>query len=262
MFKFNIPGGGWSTSGYDILHYLHVYPDPKNVGWLTGYSGAHNCREFYVQSYRGKINGGTSFTPWARKAYCILTYGRPISTSYADRQTALMADAEKSLYIINSFEKAHKWPLTKIYPVVCENVEGLTLAFFSGPRKWTTSPYLMSMWSLFLRLGRNPWLPKNLKSLDHESLIRQILIAAKSNNKGGDSDASQMATLKQWDVFLGFYKELFGDKTRKYHWAKTRLHGANDRPEGIRMLLNQSSGYKELSAKFYKLKKEKKKSCN
>jgi hypothetical protein len=254
MLEYTYPGSGWSVDGYFGIRYIHTYPNSKNPNILVQHGSPNDCREFFVKSYREKIEGKDAFTIWARKAYCLFTYGRPATRELDSWTSQIMSDAEKSVYIINSFEKAHGWPLTKVYPVECTNVP-MPLVFFAGPRKWTTSPYLMSIWSLCIRLGRNKWLPKKLLTLNHENLVRQIAISAAQRDGG---DAWQLSTIRKWDSFLTLYKDLFAGNSRKYHWDIDHLHGRNDRPEGIMMLLDKSTGYRELSAKYYRLKKEKK----
>lgn len=253
MLKFKYPGN-WDASGYQVNYYLHTYPDIKKPGWLESYTGPNNCREFFVRSYREKINKGNGFTPWAQNACCLFCYGRPESRNFEMWRDALENNSEKSLFIINSFEKRHGWPLTKLHLVECENLK-IPFVFFHGPRKWTTSPYLMSIWSLCIRLGQNKWLPKKLMTLSHDDLVRQMLIAAKI--QGDSGDAWQISTIREWDPFLSLYKDLFGGINRKEHWNKDHLHGSNDRPEGIMMLINKTTGYKTLSKKYYRLKKEK-----
>jgi len=255
MLEYTYPGpNGWSAAGYFGIRYIHTYPSPKDPNKLAQHGSPDDCREFFVKSYREKIEAGDAFTIWARKACCLFTYGRPQARLLESWTTQLMEDAEKSTYIVNSFEKAHGWPLTKVYQVKCTNVS-MPLVFFIGPRKWTTSPYLMSIWSLCIRLGRNEWLPKKLLTLNHENLVRQIAISAAPQSGG---DAWQLSTIRKWDSFLALYKDLFGGNTRKYHWNKDHLDGQNDRPEGIMMLLDGSTGYKKLNAEYYRLKKEKK----
>jgi len=253
MLKFNYPGN-WGTSGYQANQYLHTYPNIKRPGWLVSHGNPNNCREFFVRSYRDKINAESGFTRWALNACCLFSYGYPASFSFEAWRNDLENHAERSLYITNSFEKHHGWPLTRLHVVKCENIN-IPFVFFHGPRKWTMSPYLMSIWSLCIRLGQNTWLPKKLMTLNHEDLVRQMLIAAKVKGQGGDS--GQVSVMREWDTFMSLYKDLFGGINRKEHWDKSHLHGRNDRPEGIRMLLNGSTGYKTLHKKYNRLKKEK-----
>jgi len=254
MLEYAYPGSSWSASGYFGIRYIHTYPNSKDPNKLASHGSPNDCREFFVKSYREKIEGKDARTIWARRAYCLFTYGRPEPRLLKSWTTQLMEDAEKSTYITNSFEKAHGWPLTKVYQVNCTNMR-MPLVFFVGPRKWTTSPYLLSIWSLTIRLGRNNWLPNKLLTLNHENLVRQLAISSASADGG---DAYQLNTIRQWDSFLTLYKDLFSGNTRRYHWDTDHLNGQNDRPEGIMMLLDGSTGYKNLNAEYYRLKKEKK----
>jgi len=247
-FKFT---GSWDV-GYLTFQYILTYPNSKNPGRLISTHAVNSCREYYIKSLREKINSGDSYIKPGRRAYALISFGRTYEGELAARQELLNVAAEKSLYIINSFEKHHKWQLTKLYPVKCENM-ALSLVFFSGPRRWTMSPYLMSIWALMVRLGRNSWLPKELLKLNHEDMVKQLLARAKSNNNSGDG-AQLWKTLREWDNFMFLYKDLFGSETRKYHWQLGHLNGGSDRPEGIMKLMNGTTHYKSLHRRYYKLK--------
>ena len=181
----------------------------------------------------------------------MISYGKPRSPDLKDLNDILLKESQKSLYIINSFEKIHKWPLTKLYPVKCLS-NRVSLVFFSGSRKWTMSPYLMSIWSLCIRLGRNKWLPKGVLTLNHSNLIRQLLIKARS--AGSNMDAYQILhTMREWDTFMSLYHKLFAGVDRKEHWNTDHLHGRADRPEGIKRLMDGSTNYKELYEEYNSL---------
>ena len=247
-FKYN---GGWEVGGYRSFYYLATHPSSTESNRLVGCQGMNSCREYFVKNLRRTITSNDSFVRSARKAYVLVTFGRCYRTNFVDEKANLDLMAEKSLYIINSFEKEHKWQRTKAHAVECENM-ALPLVFFNGPRRWTMSPYLMSIWAQMIRLGTNSWLPKKLMKLSHEDLVRQLAIAAKSSV---GTDAAQLSdTIREWDNFMFLYKEMFGSANRKYHWRRSHLHGGNDRPEGIQKLLNGTTYYKSLHQKYYKLK--------
>jgi hypothetical protein len=252
MLKFHYKGN-WSDGNYVSYYYISTYPDPKDPERLVPVAFTNSCREFFVRNYRtGIVNGSTS-SDYNKKAYALTTYGRPKASVFDEWNIKLQDESQNGLYILNSFEKAHKWPLTKLYPVECTNMK-MPAVFFAGPRKWTMSPYLMSIWSLCIRLGRNNWLPKRLLTLDHENMIRQLIICANTTNI---HDARQVKfTLKKWDTFLSLYFKLFGGIERKEHWSKTHLNGVNDRPEGIAKLMDGTTGYRKLYEKYTELLKE------
>lgn len=256
MLKFNY-SGKMSNTHYEALYYIHTYQLATDPTALRSVRDTHSCREFFVKSYRDAITGTKDpQTIRARKANALLTLGMPFSSMYDSWNTRLKETSEKSLYIVNSFEKEHKWPLTKLYLVKCEN-QKVPMVFFSGPRKWTMSPYLMSIWALGIRLGKNNWMPKKLLTLDHENLVRQLVIAANSNSGSGDAN-QVLCTIREWDPFMTLYPDLFSGETRRYHWSKKHLNGKNDRPEGIRKLIDGTTGYKKLREKYFELKEAKK----
>ena len=259
MLKFELTNN-WSSNHYWSHYYINTYPDGRGAKRLVKQGTTNDCREFFVKLYREKINKFGGFTAWALKTYALTTPGGSHSSTFESWNTRFQNNAEKGLHIVNSFEKAHKWPLTRIYQVDARTRDGrrFPAVFWSGPRKWTTSPYLMSIWSLCIRLGRNDWLPKKLMTLSHENMVREIAIAGRCQDGCGDSH--QVSTIRQWDPFLSLYKDLFSGHSRKYHWSLDRLFpmGKNDRPEGIMKLLDGSTGHKELNKKYYALKKEKK----
>ena len=249
MLEFKY-GNAWSP-GYQAHYYIHTYPNSKRPNELVSKPTANSCREYYIKNIRGVINRNDALTVSMRRAYALVTYGRCASSDLKSWQNNMNTHSEKSLYIINSFEKHHGWQRTKIYPAKCTNIP-MPLVFFSGPKRWTMSPYLMSVWALMVRLGRNDWLPKKLLKLNHENLVRQLMIAAKIAVTG---DANQLRqTLPEWNNFMFLYKDMFGDNTRKYHWSLKHLNGGNSRPEGILKLISGYTSYKSLHHKYFKLK--------
>lgn len=242
------------TNTYKGYYYIHAYPEEAGNEKLVCVSSMYSCREYFVTSYRREINEGDGFIPCARGAYALISCGRPPLPSFEAWKTQLYRNSEKGLYIINSFEKAHKWPLTKLYPVRRRSTPCL---FFSGPRRWTMSPYLMSIWAMGIRLGRNNWLPKNLLTLNHKGVVDALVESARKRNSS--EDALQLeSSIREWDPFMTLYPDLFGDNTRKYHWDVAHLHGDSGMCEGIRVLMNGNTKYKKLHKKYFKLKEAKK----
>jgi hypothetical protein len=255
QFEYNPP---WDSC-YTGYYYIHTWPLIGKPGILKGQGDIHSCREFYVRSYRHKIVNNNTHTVMAKRAFALVTYGNKAKSEsdFEKRVAKLKSDSLKGLYIINSFEKHHNWPLTKLYDVECatERNRYLPLVFFSGCRKWTMSPYLLSIWCLAIRLGRNQFVPKQLFDLSHEDIVRQLAIAANTCSSG---DGMQLRkSIREWDNLMILYKDMFGSENRKYHWALSHLNGGSDRPEGIMKLITGTTYYKELHKKFFELKKEK-----
>lgn len=252
MLKFSFKGG-WHAGNYLGTYYIFTYPSSKHNNQLIPSNDLNTCREYFVRRYRSMIDYYGTYEDRIKKAYAIVSCGSPQNGDFGLFNTSLLAEAQKSLYIVNSFEKKHKWPLTKLYPVECTNSE-IPMVFFVGPRKWTMSPYLMSIWTLCIRLGRNNWLPKGLLTFNHRNLVRQLAVNA---NTFSGFDAYQLRlTIKEWDTFMGLYHKLFGGIERKNHWSKTHLNGRDDIPEGIARLIGGGTAYKELHNKFTELTKK------
>jgi len=250
MLSFQFANYGWGTSASKEFKWVYTHPDPKNPGKLVNSSKSNTCREYFVKNLRYHINQGDGFIPEGRRAYALVSFGMPRNALFEAWQDALNKAAEKSIYIINSYEKHHKWQRTRLYPV---KTAGAPMVFFNGPKRWTMSPYLMSMWTLMIRMGRNSWLPKKLLKMGHEEMVKYITKAA--DNRGGDG--YQVArSIHEWDNFMALYKKLFGNNNRKYHWQVSHLNGRSDRPEGIQKLMDGTTGYTSLHNKYYKLKKE------
>jgi hypothetical protein len=255
MLKFKY-GGSWDAGNYEGTYYMVAWPSATDKSRVVVNNNVHSCREFFVRSYRSLITNQNSsgFIKECRKAQGIYTTGRSYTKQYDSRKINIRSYAEKGLYIINSFEREHGWPRTKMYEVECENML-LPAIFWSGPRKWTTSPYLMSIFTLLMRIGKNKWLPKQLFNLSHEDMVRQLAIAAKTNE---NNDATQLSkTIRDWDPFMTLYKDLFGDLPRKHHWDTSHLNGGGDRAEGIQKLITGTTHYKSLHKEYFRLKKEK-----
>lgn len=242
--------GTHGCPGYKSFVYIHTFPDHR--GWLTTQSSVHSCREFFIKSYRDKITKDSSSTPWAKRAYALVAFGMARLNNFNGWEKQLRQNSEKGLYILNSFERSHKWPLTKLYPVECKN---MPCVFFSGSRKWTMSPYLMSIWSMGIRMGRNQWLPEDLLTLDHKKLVAAMIrnMTGKSN-----ADALQLRhSIKEWNCFMALYPDLFKGNTRKYHWNTNHL-SQDDRPEGIKRLMTGATSYKKLHKRYFELKEARK----
>jgi len=253
MLEFEYEGN-WERSDYAGYYYIITHPDPKNIHKLVTAYSVNSCREYFIRNYRRKITTDDILSPGVKKAYALISYGMAGDDRFVEWNAKIQDESQKGLYIINSFERAHKWPLTKLYPVKGINI-CMPLVFFTGARKWTMSPYLMSIWSLCIRLGKNKWLPKRLLTLDHENLIRQLSISVKTSPACNYDSREVSYTLKKWDTFMSLYSKLFAGVDRKDHWSIAHLKGFSGTSEGIRKLMDGSTSYTKLYNKYIKLTK-------
>lgn len=257
MLEFNTKDLGCSGK-YKRFCYISTYPTLENSKKLISANRTYDCREYFIEEYRHQIAIKDTKHIAIKRANALLTLGPYSKKEFSSRNTTLKLDSQKSLFIINSFEKAHKWPLTKLYPVVSSTKELIPLIFFSGSRKWTMSPYLLSIWTLCIRLGRNKWLPNKITTLNHEELVKALWERAEGALVGDrEVDSSQIyATIRKWDEFLELYPKLFSTNSRKYHWNSKHLTRGFSRPEGILRLISGQTQHRKLYRKWCELKKQ------
>lgn len=255
MLNFEF-GDAWDT-GYIGFYYIHTTLDPQRPNTLKSSCTVKSCREYYIKIYRDKIN----ILPAASKEFsrmtALVTIGRPYAGSYDRKREEFIESCKRSIFILNSFEKHHRWPLTHMHHI--QSKARIPSMFFSGNRRWTMSPYLMSIWTFAIRIGRHNWMPKDLYKLNHKDLV-PTLYKSCDKEKGRGGDAYQLSeTVLEWDMVMSLYKELFGCHTRKYNWDKCHLDGKPDRPEGILKLLTGTSPNKSLYERYKRLKNQKEK---
>jgi hypothetical protein len=251
----------WENSNYQSFVFLKTFPVTRKK--LATTNSVHTCREYFVLSWRnGGIAGKAGLDrDQFRKAYALVTPGNPMSELASSWKVTFEKQMAKSLYIITSLEKKHKWPLTRMYPVKSTGpmiTLNMPLMFFQGSRKWTMSPYLMSLWTLMIRMGRNAngWLPDKVMKLKHDEMIAYIADRAKTTAlRIGDATQTEK-TIGHWDAFMSLYHPLFGNIPRHEHWSNKPLNGHNARPEGIVKLVTKQTFHKELCQKYFTLLKE------
>ena len=244
-------------STYKGFYMFHVDNDFEIVrGTYT------SCRESFVHAIRHKYNGVKGiYTTINTYRLCILaTLG---SSNYSDSKKDwdnLLKNMTKSLKLLNSFERNYKWPLSKIRFVDNKAKNRyMPSALFIGNRKWIEAPYLVSFYTLLMRLGIRGWLTDDIvNEADHIKLVT-TLKRASAQYMDRNMDAKHIHnSLTMIDVLMANHKELFSDKPRKYHWANERvLCGRNPYNEGIRLLAGGATGNAELRDKCKALKKRK-----
>lgn len=251
------PPAAFSPTNYISLFYINTCLTKSNELRRVEPIKFNTCREYFVMHYRRAINDFGPFTPWARKAYALLSCGKCFAEAYDLRHKNFLRQARKSLKFVNSFEKQAKWQRTKLYTVESKNTP---MVFFVGPHRWTMSPYLMSIWSLAIRVGRNGFVSDDVLAKPHKTMVERINRSARLQSEKNDDARQISSTIAFWDLFLSSYKELFGGKKRKYHWSTEVFKGAtgyiNARAEGIQRLTNGGSAAVGLRKKWRKILEE------
>ena len=249
MFSFRYTGH-WEATPYEGFNYLVTYPEDKTA--LASTSGVNSCREYFIKRIRGIIQKSDADDPRVAKAYALVSSGRPYDQFFDDRVAKFDKEMKLSLQIINSFEKAHKWPLTRLYPVKSVGPRKIPFMFFIGHRKWTMNAYYMSMWTLMIRMGRLENFPTKILGMKHDRMVEELF----KKSKNGSGDWYQVYyTIRRWDEFMSFYHGLSKGRSRKWFWSQARLGHGNSRPEGIQKMVSGTTYFKELRNEYIELRR-------
>ena len=242
---------------YKMFQMMHVNNDLEIVK-----NTSTSCRETFISYIRRKYNPNTPTNCRSintRRLYVLATLGASYIKDSKKAWNNLFQKTERSLKLVNSFERYYKWPLSKVLYVDDTRKTWCTpSSLFIGTRKWATSPYLISAYLLFLRAGTRVWLKDSvINESDHNKLITK-LINNSNKYKGVQVDAEHIYnSIKMINILMANHTELFSDKPKGYHWSMERLQvGVPSYTEGIRKLADGKTGYKELYKKCKKLEVE------
>jgi hypothetical protein len=158
----------------------------------------------------------------------------------------------RAIHLVNCYESAYGFPLTRCYRTVLVNKTGInenlfesvqnhiSIYYIVGSRKWIKSSYLVSMYFLILRCA----FQLALKDEDVES----IEAFEKFINNGGikvSSDRTYLASsFKYWRKILENYQNLFGKFSIEHNWDAKFNEMADSgtmRYEGIQKLCDRGS---------------------
>ncbi|TET59663.1 MAG: hypothetical protein E3J47_08245 [Candidatus Stahlbacteria bacterium] len=240
-----------TITNYNGYYMLHV-DNNLNVagGRFTG------CRETFCANIRHKHNGTRSGEGFSEintnRLYVLITFGgRTSDTGLLDKMT-------RSLKLVNSFERYHKWPLSKIKPANDKRKSvDIPSVLFIANRKWGVSPYLVSLYTLLIRLGKYPWLTDTIvNEADHKTIVAKLkkVCSAKRNTF---NDAMHIhKSINMANILISNYDELFKGKSKRYHWSTGKLNSSLYYNEGISLLAADQSKYKKLQKKCLELKKK------
>jgi len=219
-----------------------------------------SCRETFNACLRHKYNETERVFSSinTHRLHVLITLGASNKENSEEDWAALLEKMTKSLKLLNSFERSYKWPLSRIKLI--DNVRKNTYVpsvLFVGNRKWITSPYLVSTYTLLIRIGTAPWFTNDLADeSDHNKLITKIKkeCLVETNRDGLHIKHS----IKTINILMANYKELFSNKSRKYHWSTAIIRpGRNPYNEGIRVLASGTTGNIELLNKCNEISKRK-----
>lgn len=247
-FEFPIP----FTDGYDSFYLnwimIWVRPSEKNPKVLehsTHEQKVHTCREYAVQRLRYQF---LKVEPNNRlltdKASLIITTGTVPSSTKIETLEAWEQKVRNGVAIVNAYEKMIGWRKTNIFPVDNSRtiypsgdgngrkLKGRAM-YIVGNRRWLHSPYLLSLFLLLLRLGRNRLcVKKNLSS--YEGVIKTLKQIGESTGTEAEIVSNHW---KYWGGILRNSRKIFLDSPMRDNYAFSRIDKAYERVEGIYRLI-------------------------
>lgn len=137
----------------------------------------------------------------------LITRDKPSAKEYLEDFKVVMAH---SLTLLNHFENEAKISLSTLKYVDPEGSNREIVALFTGSHIWLKSPFLVSMYSMLIRMGDKKITFKSVKELEKE--LRLI------SKKGDDNDAAYLASL--WDklhLILNNRDKLFTEGKDGFH---------------------------------------------
>ena len=258
-FNINMPFG-WGY--YNSFRFMHLRPAKNNRKKMVCVGRQNfSCREFFVRQMRSKFSDETGY--WgsghdieSSRVYVGVGYERLHNMEQVEvGQKHLRDKMSKSLAVLNALELEGNWPRTKMFPL---NPTGKALVpgcLFIGDKKWNRSPYLMSLYTLIIRIGHWSWVPDKVQGKNWSQVHKMLSKAVGLWKTDADRDFVRQS-LDYWPLLLKNYKYLFGYRNRAYQWSSARLSRPSySAMEGIHKLVRDETYHERLSAKFRKLKK-------
>ncbi|MCK4827167.1 hypothetical protein KA005_66160 [bacterium] len=159
---------------------------------------------------------------------------------------------ERSINLLNHYEKRNKWTLSEIYKAKHDAGKKDLIYLFKSSKWWMTAPHTLSLYMLLIRLGRNELFDKVEKSTSNSELLS---IFRKANNKVYDSHRFTGNRPKAWNLFLDNRKEIYGKREQKgiFNFSSDSY---TVRIDGISALCSGNSQDRRVKEKFKELCKE------
>ena len=215
LVKISCPGDDTFNYGRgdDTPSYLFFEKFENNVAVMIESCSADQCRECFTSEIRDYIDEKGSNLKIDRTligVMCDLTDKRR-----ADRFEKMVMLGVK---IANAFERHGQFPgtLTHAFRAQIENFnpESKLAYVIVGPKPWIKSPYFISLYSLFFRLGRDPRYLKIMSLTGHRQIFDSLIAISAGNRKIDDDPYSDNTRVrgyvKQWIKIVPHFEDLFG----------------------------------------------------
>jgi hypothetical protein len=239
--------------GDDTPSYLFFEKFENNVAVLMESCSADQCRECFTSEIRDYIDEQGSNLKIDRTligVMCDITDKR-----MSDRFEKIVMLGVK---IANAFERHGQFPgtLTHAFRAQIEdfNPNSKMAYVIVGPKPWIKSPYFVSLYSLFFRLGRDPRYLKLMSLTGHKQILEGLIEISAGNRKIDDApyyDNKRVREyVKSWIKIVPHFEELFGKQKFRTAYSTEEYMSESS---GIDSLCDSETESERLNEKIYKI---------
>lgn len=247
------------NNGYNSAYTFSIVHDPVLKNKISASEWFDTCRETVCDRIRTSFVSHNDFDV---KKLKLLVNTKMIACHEADKLIQAQKDLIKErrisykddiligLRIINIIERKLKWPLTRVYPIKCDQLtKNHKIYCFVGNKKWIKSPNIFSLFMLLVRSGISIKKGRTFESTD--GFYRSLF-----ENETTTDISYLKAHFKRSLIALKHYNKLFGETSmRDLYTPNTHL---NLFPEGINSLCDLNTNDVELHGRFVKILNEEK----
>ena len=198
--------------GDDTPSYLFFEKFENNEAVMIENCSADQCRECFTSEIRDYVDGKGSSLKIDRTligVMCDLTDKR--------RMERFEKIVMLGVKIANAFERHGQFPgtLTHAFRAQIENFnpDSKIAYIIIGPKPWIKSPYFISLYSLFFRLGRDPRYLKMMSLTGHKQIFDGLIEISAGKKMDGDvydDNRRVRGYVKAWIKIVPHFEDLFG----------------------------------------------------
>lgn len=226
--------------------------EPDKDGTIKMVSGTHTCREGLFHNMRSRICGSGGTQPTDKMRMIFRWY---VNTGSANKDRLKIDSdwAQRSVAVLQAFDKFAGWPLTRVYKLDVGSKDWLQAYYYHSSRRWMKSSYLVSLYVLLVRMCADERIT-GFKDFNGLVELTKKVIGSGRNLKHDQSYVS--GSLPYWEAIMKGYPDLFRKHKMPYYWDTSRLGGGNSgSSEGIQYLVSGNTKYTEIRQELVKIKK-------
>lgn len=165
------------------------------------------CRDYLHDIVRTSLTGnksqiyGMTFDKKKNPEICLDKILMLVSQNKIKSAYSFRSKLNNALKLINHYENMKGLELSKIEKVSSDTVNGFKHVWLlTGPKFWLSAPYLVSLYTFFIRLGDKT--VKNRKNKNINEYFEHVLKIAEKNNFKGDEPENDITYLKDMKKVL------------------------------------------------------------